>query len=214
MDNKINFTGTFLIKNPTKAAKIELEKLAGRHKLIFKNFDNTTDNLYVVRKGKDKGIAKFILDNNLRFKYYPWINTKSGLDPLCPDEAIKVLEQDVRMISQKSALAKFFRFLPKPPRIDYNLKGVARSLNLIPDELVFRSENGATLAFSKENKQLFKSSPLNKYGENYVYSFINGGKPEKLLVHGDVVLFKYPYYANFFDKNFKDCVNMALSSQL
>lgn len=209
MDNRITFSGAFLVKNPPSAAKKELSMLVGKHKQIFEDFNNKSDVLYIVRRGKDKGIADFIYENNLRFKYFPYLNTKSGLDPLYPQKALNMLQAEQNVITDKSVLGKIFKLLPLQPKIDMNAEGVAYALKLKPEELSIRTVDNMTLAFTKDNVQMFKSSPVNKYGENYVYSFVNGRIPEKYLVHGDKIMFKYPRRAYFFDKNFNDTVLLA-----
>lgn len=209
MNNKVTFTGAFLIKNPPYQAKKELENLAGRHKQIFENFDNSTDVFYVVRRGKDKGIAKFIKENNLRFKFFPKISTKSGLDPLYPKDAVETADKQSFVISNIDILSKMFKLDPPLPKLDFNVEGIAHSLGLKEQDLITSSKNGVAYAFTKNNEYVFKASPTNKYGENYVY-LNKGNHSEKYLIRGDKIIFKYPSDAKYFDKNFENCVAHAL----
>lgn len=209
MDNKINFTGAFWVKNPPTAAKKQLEILSGKHKQIFENFDNTSNMFYVVRNGKDKGIAQFITENNLDFIFFPHINTKSGLDPLYPENAVKMIQKRQHFVTKPNVLLKMFKLLPERPNFDMNIDGIAHALKINEKDLSISTKNGVTYAFTKDNKHIFKSTPTNKYGENYVY--LNKGKySERYLVHGDTVVFKYPGNAKYFDENFDNCVAQAL----
>ena len=211
MDNKINFTGAFLVKNPPKIAKQQLELLSGRHKQIFENFNNTTDVFYVVRKGKDADIAKFIYDNNLRFKFFSGLHTKSGLDPMYPQKAVEAVKSQSYYISKKDILGLKFNLLPKPAIMNKNIEGILKAFKLKIEELTIYSKNGVTYAFSKQDKSnVFKASPVNKFGENYVYLGKGNKRAEKYLIHGDEIICKYPEKAEYFNKNFDNAVNWAL----
>ncbi len=216
MDNKINFTGAFLVKNPPKAAKQQLELLSGKHKQIFENFNNTTDVFYVVRKGKDAGIAKFIYDNNLRFKFFSGLHTKSGLDTMYPEKAVETVKSQQYYISQKDILAAKFDLLPKLKEYEKNIEGIIKAFKLKLDELTIYTNNGITYGFSKQDKtNVFKASPVNRYGENYVY-FVNEnqGGADKYLIHGDKIICKYPKKAEYFNKNFDNSVDWALNQEV
>jgi len=211
MDNKINFTGAFLVKNPPKIAKQQLELLSGKHKQIFENFNNTTDVFYVVRKGKDADIAKFIYDNNLRFKFFSGLHTKSGLDPMYPQKAVEAVKSQQHYISKKDILGLKFNLLPKPAIMNKNIEGILKAFKLKIEELTIYSKNGVTYAFSKQDKSnVFKASPVNRYGDNYVYLGKGNKRAEKYLIHGDEIICKYPEKAEYFNKNFDNAVNWAL----
>ena len=216
MDNKINFTGAFLVKNPPKIAKQQLELLSGRHKQIFENFNNTTDVFYVVRKGKDADIAKFIYDNNLRFKFFSGLHTKSGLDPMYPQKAVEAVKSQQHYISKKDILGLKFNLIPKPAIPNKNIEGILKAFKLKLDELTIYTKDGVTYGFSKQDKtNVFKASPVNRYGENYVY-FVNENQEgaDKYLIHGDKIICKYPKKAEYFNKNFDNSVDWALNQEV
>lgn len=215
MDNKINFTGAFLVKNPPAAAKKQLDALAGKHKLIFEKFNNTNDVFYVVRKGKDTGIAKFIYDNNLRFKFFSGLHTKSGLDPMYPQKAVDAINAQTYHINKKDILGLKFDLLPKLIPFDKNIDGIIKALKLNLDELYIRTKNGITFGFTKQgHKHVFKSAPVNRNGENYVYLNKDNKGADKYLIHGDKILFKYPANAKYFDENFGNSVIWALNREV
>lgn len=85
MDNNINFTGTFLIKRPTKTMRREITELTGKRKLLFDFKPNNM--LCVVRDSKDESIANYILNKKLYFNYFPELNTYSGFEIAHPDKA-------------------------------------------------------------------------------------------------------------------------------
>ena len=210
MENRINFTGSFLIKNPPKMAKIEIEPLLGRHRQIFENFNNTSDIFYVVRPGKDRDIADFILKNHLWFKFFPKINTRSGLDPMYPKSAILTVDTANNVIKNPSILSKKFNLDYYVDRIfDKNIKGIVHALGFKMNELKIRSNGGVTYAFDRNQKHVFKASPTNKNGENYVYVNKDKGS-DRYLIHGNKIVYKYPENANYFDDNFDNAVVAAM----
>ena len=205
--DSINFTGAFLVKNPTKIAKEELNVLSCRRKQIFENFNNTSDVFYVVRPSREKNIAKFIIENNLNFKFFPLIGTKSGLDPIEPEKAIKMTKLDKYIIGTKYALAKKFGLLPEPVNYKLNIEGITKALGLKPENLSISTKNGVTFGFTKDGGHVFKSSPVNKYGDNYVYlNDSDGSTTKKLLVSGDRIVFEYPKNAKYFESNFDNAL--------
>ena len=215
MDNKINFTGSFLVKNPPLAAKKQLEILAGRHKQIFENFNNTTDIFYVVRKGKDRDIAKFIYDNNLRFKFFSGIHTKSGLDIIYPEKALEAIKSQRFFIAQKEQLGRRFNLLPEPAEFDKNIEGIIKAFKLNPQDLIIRTKGAITYAFSKLDRvNVFKASPVNKYGDNYVYLGKGNEGADKYLINGDKIVYKYPKNAEYFNQNFDNTINWALNREV
>lgn len=215
MDNKINFTGAFLIKNPPAAARRQLETLAGKHKQIFENFNNTTDVFYVVRKGRDADIAKFIYDNNLRFKFFAGIHTKSGLDPMQPQKAVDAVKTQSYHVSKKDILGLKFGLLPKLAPLDKNIDGIVKAFKLDFDKLHIRTKNGVTFAFTKQdNKHVFKAAPVNKFGDSYVYLNKDNKGVDKYLIHGDKILYKYPANAKYFGENFENSVIWALNREV
>lgn len=204
--NSVNFTGAFLIKNPPSEAKKQLNIISGNRKQIFENFNNTTDMFYVVRPSKDKDIANFILQNGLSFKYFPYIGTKSGLDPQYPKNAIHLTNVKQPMISLREFLAKKFNlteYIPESTELKSNTDGVAKALSLNTNDISLNIKNGITIAFTKDGKHIFKSSPVNKYGENYVY-YNDGLNVKKYMILGDRIIHEYPDNATYFHENFKN----------
>jgi len=93
MDNSINFRGAFLVKQPTPKLKQGIKSvIKDKPQQIFKNFAGKGDELYVVENSIDKEVAEFLRTiSNIKFKYYPTLNTKSGLNVRKPEEAVNIL---------------------------------------------------------------------------------------------------------------------------
>lgn len=118
MDNSINFKGAFLIKQPTPALKDKLAPaLKNMKKQILQNVKKEGDVLLVVRNNFDKELGDIILETkNVKFKYYPNLNTKSGFDPKKPEEALQLLRSaSKKAIDTKEKLEQFFRTILKKP---------------------------------------------------------------------------------------------------
>ena len=135
MDNSINFKGAFLIQKPTASLRENIFPLLGKRKQIIENVSKSGDVLYVVRDKFDKGIADFLLKaDNVKFKYYPTLNTKSGFDDEKPQEAKNILTTARnKVISTVKKLENHFKpKLKKPVDIEKiqrsNLDAVQKKL--------------------------------------------------------------------------------------
>lgn len=211
MNNSINFTGSFLVMNPPKAAHTAILDIAGKRKLVHENFDNTTDVLYTIRKSKEDEVAHFLIDNNLRFKFFPKITRKSGLDPIKPQIAVDMVNRQ-ETIFFKSFWLKKFGLMPEEKIVDTNVYGTAAALNLDPKNIKVRYKNGVSMVYTKDNKKLFKTSPVNQFGINYIYAPNSEGKIDKYMINGNKVLFKYPDTPSMqeaFDENFNNSIYNA-----
>ncbi len=212
MNNGINFTGSFLVMNPPKIAHSEIQNLAGKRKLVHEKFNNTSDVLYTIRKSKEYDVAKFLIENNLRFKYFPFINSKSGLDPFYPQRAVEAVNNS-KVIFDKNFWLKKLGLLPKYKKVDANISGTAQALNLDPNNIKIRTKDGVSMVYTKDNKQLFRTSPVNKDGINYVYARNSEGGLDKYMIQGHKIFFKYPDTKSSeeaFTQNFYNSVYAAL----
>jgi len=112
MLNSINntaFTGTFIIKKPTEQQRNDLLEIAAKHKLVYQNFDGQNNDIYVIKDSRDKDVADYIVKENLKFKYYPELNTNSGFLPFNTSSAINVLQKNqTPVIDLKNDLIKYF----------------------------------------------------------------------------------------------------------
>ena len=128
-----------------------------------------------------------------------------------PQKAVEAVKSQQHYISKKDILGLKFNLLPKPAIPNKNIEGILKAFKLKLDELTIYSKNGVTYAFSKQdNANVFKASPVNRYGDNYVYLGKGNKGAEKYLIHGDKIICKYPKKAEYFNKNFDNAVNWAL----
>ena len=123
MDNSINFRGAFIIKHPY--ADIIPKAALGSKNQVFKNFNAKGDTLYVVRDFYDKNIADIISATpNIKFKYYPTLNTYSGFDTQKTKEAKSILAKAAETaITAKNKLLAATR---RPPKdlLETNIKRI------------------------------------------------------------------------------------------
>lgn len=94
MDTNINFKGAFLIKNPTPELKNAITPVLKKKDLLYKNLKQKGDILYVVPNERDKDIANMMLyAPNLKFKYFPTLNPKSGFVKDDTSKAMSILKE-------------------------------------------------------------------------------------------------------------------------
>lgn len=117
MDNSINFKGAFLIHKPTQTLRNSIMPLLGKKKQVIENVTSDNGVLYVVRDKFDKGIADMLTKaEDVKFEYYPKLNTKSGFDDEKPADAARILNiAKKNMISTQAMLKNFFRPKVKKP---------------------------------------------------------------------------------------------------
>lgn len=87
------FKGGFKFQNISKEIKKEIPQISNKGRQIFNNFPNENDVFLVLRDEFDYKALKFIKKHNLKFAYYPLINTKCGLDSECPEGLAAILEK-------------------------------------------------------------------------------------------------------------------------
>jgi len=205
MNNNINFTGTFLIKRPTKTMRKEITELAGKRKMLFDFKPNNM--LCVVRDSKDENIAKYILDRKLYFNYFPELNTASGFDIAHPDKAKAIIKEHTPVKKAKD-LEKLF---PKPVKKETKFSFIERSLRTFQfNEMNYalRSDKGIIHVFDKDtNKLIARISPPGKFGINYVHiepKTIDDSPLRYALDKDGKIIFQYTSLsgAKQFSKNF------------
>lgn len=88
-----NFSGTFRIKPESVKAKAEIPAMFTQGCQLFRNITEKGDMVIVLRDNYDKRVGKYLQENNItNLEYYPFINTKSGLDDEKPEGLIKLLK--------------------------------------------------------------------------------------------------------------------------
>ena len=97
-NNSPKFQGSFLInyKKTLPELKNGLEEVIGkRHKQVFENFNGKKDNvMYVLSPSKDRKVANYIAQNNMKFKYYPTVDTKCRFDEQEPELVIEYIKKN------------------------------------------------------------------------------------------------------------------------
>ncbi len=186
MDN-INFTGAFLIKNPTPRVWRNIEKILPKRKIVFQQFGDEQDKFVIVKDCYDKQVADAIKKKRLNFKFYPEINLKSRLDPYFPKEAEEFVNAQTVCL-EKSELKRYFKepknlFKVKKYKWKPNdhIEQTLNALDLKIENSKIEIKNGVTIIRDKNGKILAKASPNNQKGVNFVYVLSDNGT-KKLAV--------------------------------
>ena len=89
----LNFNGAFKIKPSELKAQTEIPALFTQGMQKFTNIEEKGDMFIVVRDNYDKRIGNYLSENHVNgVKYYPTINTKSGLDDEKPEGLLALLK--------------------------------------------------------------------------------------------------------------------------
>ena len=106
IDN-FSFRGGFRFINMPDEARVKLVDLSKKGKQVFYDFENKGDVFLVTRDNLNFKVGKFINEHNLKFEFYPQINTNCGLDNEIPEALSKLLKSmNIRPITTKSQLKK------------------------------------------------------------------------------------------------------------
>ena len=112
MDNSINFKGIFVVNRPNVVLRQAI-KTAGKlnTEQIFPEFSGKNTILYTVQDCFDKNVSNILIGTpNVKFRYYPTLNSKSGFDPKNKSEALNMLAKAKNTaISTKDKLIHVFK---------------------------------------------------------------------------------------------------------
>lgn len=105
--NNVTFNGGFRFINMPLEARNKLTDISKKGKQIFFDFEKQGDVFLVTRDEFNYRVSKFIHENNLKFEFYPQINTKCGFDTEKPEELIESLRKyNYTPITTKTQLRK------------------------------------------------------------------------------------------------------------
>lgn len=111
----LNFNGAFKIKPSELKAQTEIPALFTQGMQKFTNIEEKGDMFIVVRNNYDKRIGNYLSENHVNgVKYYPTINTKSGLDDEKPEGLLALLKD--KSIEVKTELDDIFEAISKQKR--------------------------------------------------------------------------------------------------
>ena len=175
------------------------------------------DVLYVLRNVMDKDFADAIINTkNVKFRYYPGVDTKSGFDSEKPIEAKSILRKaSKKIISTKQKLEQFF--IPKPKKHVDIVKVQANNLKTIENVTFIDTagsnyrtnidhENGICSVYTmitnpkNKNKKIRHSvitiTPPDKFGISYARIIPANNETKKgdmmrLAIKNGEVIFEY-----------------------
>ncbi len=215
MDSSINFKGAFLLKQPTKAVKTAIVPNLGKRKQIIQNVGGKGDILYVLRDKYDKNVADFIIQTkNIKFKYFPGVNTKCGFDDEKPEEAKYILNKcATKIFNTKKELEEIFfskqKEIKKPAPMSAK-DSVMKALNLSYENCSVKSHNGIIfIRDNKTNQLIAKCSSPDSAGISYAYvePKISDDPLKRYAIRNGQIFFTYSYDSRTkFKKNYSDAV--------
>jgi len=86
-----NFQGGFRFKQMPVVARKDLTEFITTKKQVFNDFEAIGDVFLVTRDKTNSKVAQFIRKHNLKFEFYPTINTKCGLDTEMPEKLTQLI---------------------------------------------------------------------------------------------------------------------------
>ncbi|MBQ4115282.1 hypothetical protein IJD34_07760 [bacterium] len=185
MNNNIsnqNFKGGFLInyKNAPKNMCAMFNEATGKNKKqIFENF-NGDKNLvfYVMKHSRDYDAVDFICKNNLKFEYYPQMDTMLRFDLDKPSEVVDYISlNESQKISKFDELKQFVekfrvkcraKYADKPRKEDLSEK-ILKGLKIEIDGVKTKNNKGIITIKDEKNNGLVVISPKSKFGISYVF---------------------------------------------
>ena len=218
MDNKINFTGGFLICKPDKVKWENIQAVLPRRKCVFQKFNSEGDKFVAVKTHYDRDMLNMLLKKKVDFKFFPDINLKTQLDSENLEEAQRIISSQSNVVEGKSNLKsyladmiapKHFKFPKYKWKPDDHIGQTLKALGLSEKECkILYTETGAVKILDKRGKQTIAlASPNSHLGYNYVLEFPKekNGLLKRLVVdmNGEIAdEFSY-LQRDIFNKHFK-----------
>lgn len=112
-NNTPNFTGAFILKPNNAQTKEIIPNIIQKGRQIFYNIKEEGDVVLVTKDKYDKSVRDFIEAENIKFRYYPEISTKSGLDDEVPSGLKTLLNIKNNCIVR--TLSILDKFIPNNP---------------------------------------------------------------------------------------------------
>ena len=182
MDNKINFTGSFVIKKPGKIGwKKIMRDMLPENSFIKGNFLGRGNMFVSVSDRYDREIATYLTNGNYVFNYYPNVNRKSGICNM-PQTMIEELVKGSKVLSERGEIEKYVtevenKYIPddyvrKPnDHIPQTIKALS-SLEHVPVKTLKPiTVKGETLFVDSNGNLVAKASPNNPRGFNFIQVF-------------------------------------------
>ena len=223
-----NFKGAFLINFKKYPANMRqhFEKSMGKVKgQVFENFrDIDGDILYVLRNSKDYHAAHFIKTNELKFHYFPDVNSSLRFDEDKPSSVINYIDKyKPKVIHNLSKLMEYINEHRTKCKSDKDshigiIDKILKNCKTEMDGKKVRNKNGVTLIKDSGGIGFIKISPSNNQGTRFVilqpanhhenqklYAVDNGGNILHTFDSADAIL--------EFKKQFIKAISEHLTSQ-
>lgn len=171
-NNSINFKGGFLFRNMPTAAKEELPNLINKGKQIHYGFEKPKNIFYIVKDSYDTTVKNFIKLHNLKFEYYPLINTANAAQEGHPEIVTNLIKD------KKMKPIKTFNEMEKLLIKERENRGWKNNNNDIPyifdklridiNDFEVNYSKGARIITPKDKSCRITISPTSELGMTYV----------------------------------------------
>ena len=187
MDN-INFTGGFLLKSPKPQQWSKIyDEIVPRNRVIVNDLKGKDNVFFATKNCYDPSILKYLIDNKVRFTFYPKINLKSRIDSYYPEKAAEILDAETEVITLKRKMLKYLETPQKSAvrQLKYKWKPedhipqTLQALKLDKSQCKISTKNSVTTIKDLNDKLLAKVSPNNGRGISYALIYPRFGD-EKL----------------------------------
>ena len=190
MDNSINFKGVFVVNKPNIVLRQAI-KSAGKLKpeQILPEYSGKNTFLYMVRDCFDKNVANILIGTpNVKFKYYPALNSKSNFNPENKAEALNMLvkakdtaittkEKLINIFKQKNRdvlknnirriQERNLKLMSKETLIDFNEKDYRKCIDIQTGVCKIFVERPNQLTGKTSRHTLVEITPPDKLGNCY-----------------------------------------------
>ena len=190
MDN-INFTGGFLLKAPKPQQWEKIYNEIVPKKRVIVNDLKGKDNVFFATKNcYDPSILKYLIENKVKFTFYPKINLKNRIDSYYPEKATEILDAETEVITLKRNMLKYLETPTKSAvkQLKYKWKPedhipqTLQALKLDKSQCKISTKNSITTIKDLNDKILAKVSPNNNRGISYALIYPRFGDEKLRMV--------------------------------
>ena len=189
--DKINFTGGFLLHKPdVKKWEKAYDEIVPRKRIIIHDLKEQDNIFFATPSCYDSSILKYLFGEKFKFTFYPDINLKNRLDAYYPEEAIKILDAQETVITDKRKMRKYI-VEPKPCSIQSlkykwkpndNIEQTLTALKLDKEDMKIKTAKSVTTITDRNGKLVAKVSPNTAQGINYALVYPRYGNENLRMI--------------------------------
>ncbi len=201
MDNNINFTGGFLIRNVANSTILDkvYDEIVPKKRIILQDLFEKGDFFFASKSCYDKEISEYLIKRGFKFFYYPELNLKSRLSAWEMDKAIEKINSSSVITDEDEIVKQASKFEINHAPMRYRWKEndhIQQTINALKrlsnsdtspiqfDEknVLISTNNHLTVIKSKDGKLIAKVSPNNDKGISYAMIYPKYGDEHMLFM--------------------------------